>query len=125
MGGGGLKETSTVSLKEDSQIDFVLYAVILTLCVWGGDPDMMFFNFFIMSKSGKCWPIRNCAFIIISRQLQYKCSHKVYAHTCSNPPGMYIKVVMNLFFYIVLFAKILILEFIGLHPYMCQVGSQE
>ena len=31
---------------------------------------------------------------------------------------------MNLFFIIILFAKILILEFIGLHPYVCRVGSQ-
>ena len=37
---------------------------------------------------------------------------------------MYIKVVMNLFF-IIIFAKVLTLEFIGLHPYMFQVGFQE
>ena len=53
-------------------------------------------------------------------QIEYKCSHEIHAHTCSNPPGMYIKVVMNLFFVIILFAKILTLEFIGLHPDMCQ-----
>ena len=39
-------------------------------------------------------------------------------------PGMYIKVVMNLVFIMILFVKILTPEFIGLHPYMCQVGSQ-
>ena len=27
-------------------------------------PDMMFFNFFIMSNPGKSWPIRNRALII-------------------------------------------------------------
>ena len=32
--------------------------------------------------------------------------------------------VMNLDFITILFAKILTLEFIGLHPYMCRVGSQ-
>ena len=85
---------------------------------------MTFFNFFIMSKPRNCWPIRNCA-LIISRQLQYKCSHEIHAHTCYNPPGLYIKVVMNLCFMIRLFAKNLTQEFIGLHPYMCQVGSQE
>ena len=59
---------------------------------------MKFYNFFfIMSKPRKCWPIRNCT-LIISRYLQYKCIHEIHAHTCSNPPGMYIKVVINLFF---------------------------
>ena len=46
---------------------------------------MTFYNFFfIISKPRKCWPIRNCA-LIISRYLQYKYSHEVHAHTCSNP----------------------------------------
>ena len=31
-----------------------------------------------------------------SSELQYKCSHEIHAHTCFNPPGMHIKVVMNL-----------------------------
>ena len=40
-------------------------------------------------------------------------------------PGMYIKVVMNLFFYNNIICKNFDTEFIGLHPYMCQVGSLE
>ena len=83
---------------------------------------MTFSNFFIMSKAIKSWPIRNRA-LIISRYLQHKCSDEIHAHTCSDPLGMYIKVVMNLFF-IIIFAKIFTLKFIGLHPYMCRVGSQ-
>ena len=60
---------------------------------------MTFYNFFfIMSKPRKCWPIRNCA-LIISRYLQYKCSHEIHAHTCSKSPGIYIKVVINLLFF--------------------------
>ena len=55
-------------------------------------------------------------FQIVTIQMQ----HEIHAHTCSNPPGMYIKVVMNPFFIIISFVKILTLEFIGLDPYMCQ-----
>ena len=54
---------------------------------------MTFFNFFVISEPR---PIRSRA-LIISRKLQYKCSDEIHSHACSNLPGMYIKVVINLF----------------------------
>ena len=76
-----------------------------------------------MSKPKTCWPIRN--HFQISYNTNAVMKYEIHSYTCANPPSMYIKVVMNMFFIVILFAKILTLEFIGLHPYMYQIGSQE
>ena len=70
-------------------INFVIYNIILTLRGKGGGGGCSWYDIFqfFKSKPRKCWPVRNCA-LIISRWLQYKCSHEIHAHACSSPSGM-------------------------------------
>ena len=58
-------------LREDTQINFVLYNVILTFGGWGFS-DMTFSNFFLLCQNLESlnWPIRNYHFQIVTIQMQ-------------------------------------------------------
>ena len=93
----------------ESKIDFVLYDVILTFKGVGVSRYNVPQYFYRQNlESAGLSEIVN-----ISDSLEQKRSCERHAHTCSNPPGMYIKVAMNLFFIIILSEKILTQEFLG------------